>query len=566
MSDSAPPPPAPSERRHDLDALRAFAMLLGIVLHAGLSFTELPWIVQDVRQSSVCGLLFSLIHGFRMPLFFMVSGFFTAMLWQKRGPRTLLWHRTKRILFPCLLGLATIVPITQGVFIWVIMQPLANSEGEVATFAGAIREGNLPAVEKRLAEGEDPNGVDERFKAKLLSWAAMAGDPSLVQALIDGGAEVNCRNADGATPLHSAAFLGRDEAFELLLSAGADPEIKNYEGRRPSEGLDLDWGTTQFIANLLGVELESEEALQQGRERIRELLAAEGAEFQSEEENTEPPDLIERYLAVLESDLFSVGSMNLFNAQIFAHLWFLWFLCWLVPIFLVVTWVSSFTGLSVKGNWLVVTPACLLWLLPLMAIPQWFMGTKGPAFGPDTSLGLLPIPHVLLYYAIFFLFGSLYYFGEDTEGRLGRGWGWMLLLAVCVCFPVGLATLDERVIACAVQPLFAWAMTLGMLGLFRRFLPSENAKIRYLSDSSYWLYLAHLPLVVFFQGVVRDWELPLVVKFGGICLVSTSLLLISYEYLVRYTPIGTLLNGKRKRAAKATTPTDEPTPDGAVAG
>ena len=30
-------------RRYDLDALRATAMLLGIVLHAGLSFTPFPW-------------------------------------------------------------------------------------------------------------------------------------------------------------------------------------------------------------------------------------------------------------------------------------------------------------------------------------------------------------------------------------------------------------------------------------------------------------------------------------------------------------------------------------------
>ena len=29
-------------RRHDLDALRAFAMLLGIALHAVLSFTSEP--------------------------------------------------------------------------------------------------------------------------------------------------------------------------------------------------------------------------------------------------------------------------------------------------------------------------------------------------------------------------------------------------------------------------------------------------------------------------------------------------------------------------------------------
>ena len=39
------------KRRHDLDALRAVAMLLGIVLHAALSFAPIPWTVKDAQQS-----------------------------------------------------------------------------------------------------------------------------------------------------------------------------------------------------------------------------------------------------------------------------------------------------------------------------------------------------------------------------------------------------------------------------------------------------------------------------------------------------------------------------------
>ena len=40
------------------------------------------------------------IHGFRMPLFFVVSGFFAAMLWRQRGMKEMLKHRAKRILLP----------------------------------------------------------------------------------------------------------------------------------------------------------------------------------------------------------------------------------------------------------------------------------------------------------------------------------------------------------------------------------------------------------------------------------------------------------------------------------
>ncbi len=76
-----------SPRFHDLDALRATAMLLGVVLHATLFLIPAAWPIQDAWAGSVppqenpYGYLLSAIHGFRMPVFFLLSGFFTALLW-----------------------------------------------------------------------------------------------------------------------------------------------------------------------------------------------------------------------------------------------------------------------------------------------------------------------------------------------------------------------------------------------------------------------------------------------------------------------------------------------------
>lgn len=98
-------------RRHDLDALRAVAMLLGIVLHTALAFTSVNWIVRDVRPHVAFDFLTAAIHGFRMPLFFMMSGFFTAMLWRNRGLQALLYHRYRRIFLPLILGIVTIIPV-----------------------------------------------------------------------------------------------------------------------------------------------------------------------------------------------------------------------------------------------------------------------------------------------------------------------------------------------------------------------------------------------------------------------------------------------------------------------
>ena len=62
-------------------------MLLGIGLHASLAFFPSFWPVQD-STTNIDGLFdefLAAIHGFRMPLFFLLSGFFTAMLWRLAG-------------------------------------------------------------------------------------------------------------------------------------------------------------------------------------------------------------------------------------------------------------------------------------------------------------------------------------------------------------------------------------------------------------------------------------------------------------------------------------------------
>lgn len=64
-----------STRRHDLDALRSFAMLLGVILHASFTLFCVPWPVHDARQNILMGLMFVSIHGFRMHLFFLLSVF-----------------------------------------------------------------------------------------------------------------------------------------------------------------------------------------------------------------------------------------------------------------------------------------------------------------------------------------------------------------------------------------------------------------------------------------------------------------------------------------------------------
>jgi peptidoglycan/LPS O-acetylase OafA/YrhL len=94
-------------------------------------------------------------------------------------------------------------------------------------------------------------------------------------------------------------------------------------------------------------------------------------------------------------------------------------------------------------------------------------------------------------------------------------------------------------------------MTFSVLGLALRYFSRPSALARYLADSSYWIYLVHLPLVLFIGGLLALLPLPAVVKWTATLVVATPILLLSYRYLVRFTPIGELLNGQRHRAKKA---------------
>ena len=82
-------------------------MLLGIVLHAALFLVPDAWPVLDKKASASLPYddIVNVIHGFRMPVFFLLSGFFTAMLWQRRGLGSVLKHRLQRVGLPLLGGL-----------------------------------------------------------------------------------------------------------------------------------------------------------------------------------------------------------------------------------------------------------------------------------------------------------------------------------------------------------------------------------------------------------------------------------------------------------------------------
>ncbi|CAM9639938.1 unnamed protein product, partial [Scytosiphon promiscuus] len=80
-------------------------------------------------------------------------------------------------------------------------------------------------------EGEDSTPPPSTSPT-LLHYCACLGCPlSLVQALLDAGADVDARDERGLTPLHKALERGRLDVFRTLLVHGADADARDPDGR-----------------------------------------------------------------------------------------------------------------------------------------------------------------------------------------------------------------------------------------------------------------------------------------------------------------------------------------------
>lgn len=515
-----------NERYHFLDGLRGAAMLLGLVLHGVLSFAGVEgWLAVDVKSApEILMPLMDWIHGFRMPLFFMVSGFFTTMMWRKRGMGGLLKQRLLRIGVPLVVGVIIVFPVMAALAEWggEVKAERAGTESvdEEGGIFWAVLAGDEERVKTALEAGGDVNAKDD-FGSSLLHLAAIADDGEMVELLLEEGAALEGRGNDGGTALMSACFFGREESAMALIEAGADVSATNTKGESVMWMAVMDFEAVKMVGEAFQIEVTDEHRL--ARERLAKILEERGAESTVD-------------------DGFGWYWMGVFW-PVFHHLWFLYDLLWLLVLFVPIAWVAGKLGWKLPDI-LIGVPGCLLWLIPLT---WWFQTMMPGQFGPGTSTGIFPWPAKVGYYGVFFFFGAMCFGRGLWEKEVGRNWwGWLLVSLPLWWFGKEWAKEGHSLGAWAASA-FAWTTIVGMMGLFRRFLNEGRPRLRYLSDSSYWLYLAHLPVMIVVQILISGWEVPLVLKLVIVIGGVTAVLLVIYDVMVRYTWIGAILNGRKSR-------------------
>ena len=225
-----------------------------------------------------------------------------------------------------------------------------------------------------------------------------------------------------------------------------------------------------------------------------------------------------------------------------SNLWFLWQLLLLSGIFLL----ALRLGLRFRHP--------LWWLLlPLTWLPAFHMDQEFLVFGPETSVAVLVDVEVLAFYACFYFFGVFFY---QRGYRVRRWWTIAMLPAATLVYPLAIPLLFQRqvlrdtgdqLLGSLLETLFAWLMCFGLMGLFRAVAARERPWVRLLADAAFWIYLTHELLMQVLARHVRAIVPNPHLFYIALVLVVSGLLLLAWTREVRYTWIGTLLNGKRER-------------------
>ncbi len=387
-----------ADRLHALDAVRASALLLGVALHAAQPFVNgMYWVTREPPDNIIAGLWYT-IHMFRMPLFFLIAGFFGRSMLERRGPTGFIKDRSRRILVPLVAGIPILMLLT-----------------------------GLAAVLGGLAAGVDVRGL--RPPPSPPHQSVLAGINLmhlwfLYYLILFYTAALLLRVASTSLfDRHGRLTAAVDAAVRLLVRSGCAPFI----------------------------------------------LAVPATAYYFQLKFWSPWGGLPAPFSVIPD----VGALIGYG---------------------------SFFGLG--------------WLLqrqhqPLLSLLE----KRWPVYG---------VLAVAMWTACRMLAGSTPHWGPFLKD--------LPLFAYTACYVVG-----------------GWCWSFGLIGLAMRFLSDYSPVRRYLADASYWIYLLHIAVLIFFSQLLHPLHWGSIVKYPLTTAGAMAILLLSYHFLVRFTFIGAVLNGRRQR-------------------
>jgi glucan biosynthesis protein C len=164
---------------------------------------------------------------------------------------------------------------------------------------------------------------------------------------------------------------------------------------------------------------------------------------------------------------------------------------------------------------------------------------------------IIPIPQ-LAYYLFFFALGWWLENRRDLFGSFEGTYKPYLIAGTCLNFLVLYFLNSEVKVLSAVGLKFLFSLqtmllTIGFIGLFNAKFKSPKPFWKYIADAAYWVYLIHMPIVLTTQLLLLNSPVPGPLRFPIVILTAIVISFGTYHLFVRYTWIGTLLNGQRFR-------------------
>ena len=244
------------------------------------------------------------------------------------------------------------------------------------------------------------------------------------------------------------------------------------------------------------------------------------------------------------------------------HMWFLYYLIWFCALSaaLVPLW-NRLPARARDGTDKVFRALARNWWGPFfLTIPLAIVGSFYRA-GMMTSIGsFIPQLPEVVHNGLFFAAGLLLYRSRDALFPHFTRHCWKYAMAGLAAFVLALGAFDAfikqpgrlphiEVLIAYVYNFSSWCWSLSLIGLFLRYMQHQNRVLRYISESSYWVFLVHMLGTIGFGALVYMLPFGAVPKMLLNVAATTAVSLLSYQLLVRHTIIGVLLNGRRQPEA-----------------
>jgi glucan biosynthesis protein C len=260
----------------------------------------------------------------------------------------------------------------------------------------------------------------------------------------------------------------------------------------------------------------------------------------------------------IERGLDVVGGAMMSGALFFLgtpmHLWFMYDLIFFYLVVLALAPLIARVPPAWREQFQAASSAIFArpWLrLPLLGLVTFLMlrmvgGTlvAASSFVPDWIM--------LLGYGMYFGVGWLLYLSRQVILGFER-YAWTTFLAGLTLFFIILPAVaqltgmrgSDTIWWTMVSATVVWLLFFGLAGLFLRHFNHPSPFIRYVVDASFWIYLVHLPLAVWLQGLFSGLDLWPWIKIFMVVSAIYFVGFVSYDLFVRSSVVGQVLNGRR---------------------